>query len=546
MEMVRRINLSKKLVLAFSVLGTVAAIIAVIGMININNGIQSAQRTYEYDVVPIDIMGTAGVNYQSIRISLRDALLSPDQNEVAKYVVAVRETHKKLENNLGALDKTIKTDEQRSAYSKVLEEVKQYTDWENKVIAAAEASKRDEGFALLHNEQYSALTKSISGGLENLKTIKASLAEKRLTEDLDSGRHANYVMIVFACFGLVGGVLLGLFISAGVKRQLGGDPVDVVKITHLVAAGNLAVNIDLADKPEDSVMAAMKHMVGSLRTIVSQTVGISNGITSAAQQLRSTAEEIATSAEQVASQAGTVATASEEMAATSADIARNCTMAADASQHSTEAANIGIKVVRETISGMGIIADRVRRTAGTIEALGARSEQIGDIIGTIEDIADQTNLLALNAAIEAARAGEQGRGFAVVADEVRALAERTTKATKEIGTMIKAIQSETKEAVMTMEEGVHEVEKGAVSSKKSGDALAEILQRINQVSRQINQVATAAEEQTATTSEVTTNVQQITEVVYQTAKGAEETSSAAAKLAGQAQELQTLVGNFKL
>jgi len=117
---------------------------------------------------------------------------------------------------------------------------------------------------------------------------------------------------------------------------------------------------------------------------------------------------------------------------------------------------------------MSVIADRVRQTSKTIEALGIRSEQIGDIVGTIEDIADQTNLLALNAAIEAARAGEQGRGFAVVADEVRALAERTTRATREIGEMIKAIQKETRGAVNAMEEGVQEVGKGAASSKKRG------------------------------------------------------------------------------
>jgi methyl-accepting chemotaxis protein len=202
--------------------------------------------------------------------------------------------------------------------------------------------------------------------------------------------------------------------------------------------------------------------------------------------------------------------------------------------------------VQETITGMNIIADRVRQTSRTIEALGSRSEQIGDIVGTIEDIADQTNLLALNAAIEAARAGEQGRGFAVVADEVRALAERTTKATREIGEMIKAIQNETREAVKAMEEGVNEVEKGATSSQKSGLALEEILGRINEVSMQVNQIATAAEEQTATTGEVTSNIQQITEVVHQTARGAEETASAAAQLAEQAQGLQNLVRQFKL
>jgi methyl-accepting chemotaxis protein len=195
---------------------------------------------------------------------------------------------------------------------------------------------------------------------------------------------------------------------------------------------------------------------------------------------------------------------------------------------------------------MARIAERVKQTAQVVDTLGSRSDQIGAIIGTIEDIADQTNLLALNAAIEAARAGEQGRGFAVVADEVRALAERTTRATQEIGTMIKAIQRETKEAVCSMEDGVQQVEQGAQASRKSGEALESILSQIDHVTEQINQIATAAEEQTATTGEISGNVQQVSAVVQDAARGAQETSAAAGQLARQAQQLQNLVAAFKL
>jgi methyl-accepting chemotaxis protein len=161
---------------------------------------------------------------------------------------------------------------------------------------------------------------------------------------------------------------------------------------------------------------------------------------------------------------------------------------------------------------MNSIADRVATTARTIDNLGSRSDQIGAIVGTIEDIADQTNLLALNAAIEAARAGEQGRGFAVVADEVRALAERTTKATKEISTMIKTIQTETKEAVKSMEVGVQEVEKGTMEAARSGEALGKILEQISTVTSQITQIATAAEQQTSTIHEINNNIQIVADV----------------------------------
>jgi methyl-accepting chemotaxis protein len=195
---------------------------------------------------------------------------------------------------------------------------------------------------------------------------------------------------------------------------------------------------------------------------------------------------------------------------------------------------------------MSLIAEKVQESARTVDGLGARSDQIGAIIGTIEDIADQTNLLALNAAIEAARAGEQGRGFAVVADEVRALAERTTRATKEIDGMIKAIQSETRGAVAAMEQGVYQVEAGTMEAAKSGDALRDILRQVNDVASQVHQIATAAEEQTATTREISNNMQQITHVVQDTASGAHQSATAACQLQGNAEELQRLVRQFKL
>ena len=273
---------------------------------------------------------------------------------------------------------------------------------------------------------------------------------------------------------------------------------------------------------------------------------LANNLAAASEELTNISEQIATGTDEVATKASTVANASEEMSGTSTDIALNCAMAADSSHQSSEAANKGASVVDETISGMELIARRVRESSLTIEALGARSVQIGNIVGTIEDIADQTNLLALNAAIEAARAGEQGRGFAVVADEVRALAERTTRATKEIDEMIKTIQKETKAAVLFMEEGVTEVELGTASSRKSGQALKEIMERISEVSSQICQIANAADKQSATTAEVTSMVQQINEVVRETSLVAEDTSKSASHLANQSRELQDMMGRFKL
>lgn len=295
-----------------------------------------------------------------------------------------------------------------------------------------------------------------------------------------------------------------------------------------------------------SIIRSIGTVQATMREMISQISQTSEQVAMASRQLQSNADQIAAGTENVASQTGTVAVASEEMAATSGEIANNCLNAAENSNRASDTARSGADVVSQTTHCMDRISTQVKGVAKTVEELGARSNQIGQIVGTIEDIADQTNLLALNAAIEAARAGEQGRGFAVVADEVRALAERTTRATREISDMIKAIQNETQMAVTAMNEGVAEVEKGTEYSGRSGESLQQILQQINDVTMQINQIATAAEQQTSTTGEISNNIHQVTTVIQQTAQGATETANAAATLALQSDELQRLVRQFKL
>ena len=228
-------------------------------------------------------------------------------------------------------------------------------------------------------------------------------------------------------------------------------------------------------------------------------------------QLLIESSRIVKNSRQIAGQSTAVATASEEMSATSNDIARNCAMAADNSQEASNVASGGQCVVQKTIDRMSIIKTEVEKSSQVIERLGASSEKIGAIANTIQDIADQTNLLALNAAIEAARAGEQGRGFAVVADEVRALAERTARATREIGDMIKTIQTETTQAVGAMKRSAEQVTAGVEEANESGAALGAIIGQVGEVTMQVSQIATAAEEQTATTMEIVGSISNISE-----------------------------------
>ncbi len=375
------------------------------------------------------------------------------------------------------------------------------------------------------------------------------------SQKMDKGMEAEYKdatnngkKVIITVSGIILVVLLFTAVLAYlIVKSIITPLARLVSAIKTIAAGDLTTTVEVTSKDEiGQLMADTKTMAENLRSTIGKVAATADQVASAASQLNSTAGRIATGSEEVAAQTTTVATASEEMSATSGDIAQNCQMAVEGAHSASEAAVTGSGVVSSTIAAMEQISQQVKNSATTVASLGSRSDQIGAIVGTIEDIADQTNLLALNAAIEAARAGEMGRGFAVVADEVRALAERTTKATREIGEMIKTIQSETGQAVKTMEQGVRDVEQGTENASQSGHALQEILSRINDVTMQINQIATAAEEQTATTSEITNNIHQISSVVQDTASGAHESATAAAQLHNNAEELQRLVRQFKL
>jgi len=342
-------------------------------------------------------------------------------------------------------------------------------------------------------------------------------------------------------------VLAGILVLSMVGRSIFGVFRKCLEVTENIAAGNVNTNIVVDGKGiVRQLQESLDRMSRNLHDIIGRLASTSGQLSSEAELLHSTSDEMTFTSEAAAAKTDTISTAGEEMAVTSVTIAQNCVRAVEGADKASGSASDGAEAVRKNAAVMERIAEKVRTSAKTVESLGARSEQIGEIVGTIEDIADQTNLLALNAAIEAARAGEQGRGFAVVADEVRALAERTTRATKEIGDMIKTIQNETRDAVVIMVEGVREVENGSTDASRSGEMLQEIFDRINEVTLQVTQIATNAEEQTATSTEISDNINQINDVVQLTARKAHETSRSANSLSRLAGELQEIVCQFRL
>jgi methyl-accepting chemotaxis protein len=291
---------------------------------------------------------------------------------------------------------------------------------------------------------------------------------------------------------------------------------------------------------------SVDEMANSMSDVLGRISDSSNLLASSSEQLSASAIEIENGTNSQSAQTAQVATAMEEMSATVIEVAKNSQQVSESARVAQETAAEGGNIVRDTISAMQEVSDSTTSTAETIGKLGESSEEIGTIISVINDIADQTNLLALNAAIEAARAGEQGRGFAVVADEVRKLAERTTTATKEIGGMISSIQTETSTAVAAMGEGIKKVDNGVRLANETGEALAKIVDGVQSVTDMVNQIATATEEQSATADEISRSMDSISDVAKTNVNAIGEVSSATGETSRLASELKELVGNFKI
>ena len=481
-------------------------------------------------------------NVNVVARALRNTIITDDPAEAEKELKRVEAAREAIGKRLEELNQSIGSGEGKTLLVKVQETRAEYIKAQKHIIDLVTGGRKDEA----RKELFGSVRKAQQdyfAALDGLIVYQGKMMEKAGHE---VEAHATAARGLIIGILVVAGVLSIVFAVIVVRSIT--KPISVLlEGNERLAEGDLTVDIRVDRKDEIGVLQkSSRQVIERLRELLGEVSDTSTQVASAANQLYATSEQIATGAEQVAAQSGTVATAGEEMAATSGDIAQSCQRAAEGALQTNHAAQNGAAVVQNTVVVMGEIAGKVRDTAKTVEILGERSDQIGAIVGTIEDIADQTNLLALNAAIEAARAGEQGRGFAVVADEVRALAERTTRATREISEMIKVIQGETKSAVASMEEGVRQVERGTSEAARSGEALREILDQVNAVTMQINQIATAAEEQTATTSEITNNIHQISDVVQQTAAGAQESAGAAGQLATHSEELQRLVGRFKL
>ena len=373
-------------------------------------------------------------------------------------------------------------------------------------------------------------------------------AEKSLQDErsllMDQAKSTAFTILIAG--GLVAAilaVLIATFLARTLTHRLG----EAVALARSIADGRLDNTIAIEGKDEVSTLQQafvamqdrLRTMIGEIRASAEQLVGAADNISAASVQLSASAQEQSSSA---SSMAATV----EELTVSINHVSDNAVEAHAQSSESGRQSSEGGSVIQETLSRMNLIAQTVEASAGQISELDSHAEQISSIVSVISGIAEQTNLLALNAAIEAARAGEQGRGFAVVADEVRLLAQRTGNSTQEITEMVKRIQSGTREAVGQMEVGVQQVKGGVTLAQQAGEAIVNIRQSSGDVVRMVDQISLALREQTAASQDVARNVERIAQMSQQNSQAVEQTAETAGALQRLAQGLYGQVGVFRI
>jgi len=401
---------------------------------------------------------------------------------------------------------------------------------------------KTEKITLSSEKVFNTTTIAINGSyklFDALAPLLLNIFDERITEDVNQKivELSIVVIVLFIVFYL----FVGLYLS--IMDNLS----HVGSATQQMADGNLTTRLMLQGNDEMQLIATdFNSMAEKFEALVQQIVSATSQLAAASEEVAVISRESATNLNNQRSETEQVATAMNEMSATVQEVARNAGDASGAAANADNEAKAGNSIVIQASKSIDELAHEVENASNVIQQLASDSDTIGSVLDVIKGIAEQTNLLALNAAIEAARAGEQGRGFAVVADEVRTLAGRTQESTQEIEAMIDKLQTGAKNAVSAMETGSEKASVGVEQTQQAGEALAAITRAVSTISEMNLQIASAAEEQSATTEEMNKNIININQLADETANSADQSTAASAELSKLASELQNLVSQFKI
>ncbi len=392
-----------------------------------------------------------------------------------------------------------------------------------------------------------------------VNTLVAQLEKESIKAENSSNNLLNTILTLLGLLGLLILFLIWFFgkrqantINSAVMMLENDGQQNQMAVLNLLdemgdlADGDLTVRAEVRENITGAIADSINYTIDSLRGLVTGINRASQQVTTATGQAQATSVGLLSAAEKQSSQITETTEAVSNMTRSILQVSSNASQASQVAQRSLVAATEGSKAVQNTISGMNGIREQIQETSKRIKRLGESSQEIGEIVELISDITEQTNILALNAAIQAASAGEAGRGFTVVAEEVQRLAVRSSEATKQIGAIVKTIQTDTNSAVAAMEKSTEGVVEGARLSDAAGKALTEIETVSNSLARLIQSISTATEAQTLVASTVTKNMQQIQEITSQTTEGTKMTAESVGQLTKLAEELRDSVAGFKL
>jgi twitching motility protein PilJ len=372
----------------------------------------------------------------------------------------------------------------------------------------------------------------------------------------DSAAVTNNTALLFALGSLVLVALIAMGMIRETRKQLAEQAAQnernqsaILQLLDEIAdlaEGDLSIHASVTENFTGAIADSINFAIDQMRGLVSNINHLSVQVAKAAAETQATASDLASAAESQAKEIGAASQAINEMAVSIDHVSSNAAESAAVAERAVEIANKGADVVQDTITGMDTIRGQIQETSKRIKRLGESSQEIGDIVSLINDIADQTNILSLNAAIQASMAGDAGRGFAVVADEVQRLAERSSAATKQIAALVKTIQTDTNEAVISMEQTTSEVVSGAKRAQDAGVALEEIENVSTSLAELIQNISNAARQQAVSAGHVSNTMNVIQEITAQTVGATEQTASSIGKLAKMANEMRESVEGFKL
>jgi twitching motility protein PilJ len=434
--------------------------------------------------------------------------------------------------------------------------------------------KSNENFYRIYNKDYLSAIKlgsiaatkplaDLASAYEtNKQTVKALNVELAKTSAEVGNSTTSLIKKVLITLGLLGLLIAALIwffgmrqaktINSAVMMLENDGQANQMAVLNLLdemgdlADGDLTVRAEVKENITGAIADSINYTIDSLRDLVTGINRASQQVSAATGQAQSTSASLLSATEKQSRQITETTEAVTNMTRSILQVSSNASQAAQVAQRSLQAATVGSQAVQNTISGMNGIREQIQETSKRIKRLGESSQEIGEIVELISDITEQTNILALNAAIQAASAGEAGRGFTVVAEEVQRLAERSSEATKQIGAIVKTIQTDTNSAVAAMEKSTEGVVEGARLSDAAGKALTEIETVSNSLARLIQSISTATEAQTQVASQVTKNMQQIQEITSQTTQGTKLTADSVGQLTALSEELRDSVAGFKL